>query len=146
LSQSSGGRFETFDANDRFVVVRDDEGYGVWRLDELVEGGPLERFPDTDEGYEQAADRWRELTKEDRRGHDRWLPRIKWVVLVSAVLWALSGAVLGVLLFEVSNLDQPGLFEALYKWSQVVNATAQPLTIGGFALYVILWLEGRRRR
>jgi hypothetical protein len=142
----SGGRFEAFDANERFVVIRDEEGYGVWRLDDLEEGDPLERFPGDDEGYEQAADRWRALTKADRRGRDRWLPRIKWVVLVSAVVWALSGGLLGVLFFEVSNLERPGLFEALYKWGQIANSTAQPLTIGGFALYVMLWLEGRRDR
>jgi hypothetical protein len=40
----SGGRFETFDGNDRFVVVRDDDGYAVWRLEELGEGDPIERF------------------------------------------------------------------------------------------------------
>ena len=135
-----------FDANARFVVIRDEEGYGVWRLDDLEEGEPIERFPDDDEGYDRAAERWRELTKADRRDRDRWLPRIKWVVLVSAVVWALSGALTGVLIFEVSNLDQRGLFETLFKWAQITNATAQPFTIGGFALYVMLWLEGRRGR
>jgi hypothetical protein len=146
MSESPYGRFEVFDANARFVVIRDEEGYGVWRLDDLEEGEPIERFPDDDEGYERAAERWRELTKADRRDRDRWLPRIKWVVLVSAVVWALSGVVLGVLIFEVSNLNRPGLFETLYKWSQIAGAAAQPLTIGGFALYVMLWLEDRRGR
>lgn len=134
-----------FDSNARFVVIRDDEGYGLWRLDDMEDGEPIERFSDDDEGYERAAERWRVLTRTHRGDWGRWLPRIKWLVLVSAITWALSGVVLGALLFEVSNLDQPGLFEALYKWSQVANATAQPLTIGGFALYVIFWLEGRRR-
>ena len=56
MSESPGGRFETFDANERFVVVRDDEGYGG-----LADGGsrgegePLERFTDDDVGYESAA-------------------------------------------------------------------------------------------
>jgi hypothetical protein len=145
-ARPSGGRFEVFDANARFVVIRDEEGYGVWRLDDLEEGEPIERFPDDDEGYDRAAERWRELTKADRRDRDRWLPRIKWVVLVSAVVWALSGALTAVLIFEVSNIDQRGLFETLFKWAQITNATAQPFTIGGFALYVMLWLEGRRGR
>ena len=146
MSESPYGRFEVFDANARFVVIRDEEGHGVWRLDDLEEGEPLERFPDNDEGYERAAERWRERTKAYRRGRDRWRPRIKWLVLVSAVVWALSGGLLGVLFFEVSNLDRPGLFEALYKWGQIANSAAQPLTVGGFALYVMLWLEDRRGR
>ena len=50
------GRFETFDANPRFVVVRDDDGYGVWRLEELGEGEPIQRFADDDAGYELASD------------------------------------------------------------------------------------------
>jgi hypothetical protein len=142
----SGDRFEAFDANDRFVVIRDEEGYGVWRLDDLEEGEPIERFADDDQGYERAAERWRQLTNQDRRGPDRFLPGIKWVVLVSAVVWALSGALSGVLFFEVSSLDQRGLFETLLRWGQVANSTAQPLTLGGFAVYVVLWLEGSRDR
>ena len=45
----SGGRFETFDANARFVVVRDDQGYGVWRLDDRLTA-IIERFSDDDRG------------------------------------------------------------------------------------------------
>jgi hypothetical protein len=144
--RSAGRRFEAFDANARFVVIRDDEGYGVWRLDDLEEGEPIERFPDDDEGYERAAERWKELTRADRRGRDRWLSRIKWVVLVSAVVWALSGALSGVLFFEVSNINQGGLFQTLARWAQIANFAAQPFTIGGAAAYVVLWLEGRRDR
>jgi hypothetical protein len=147
MSESPHGRFEVFDANARFVVIRDGEGYGVWRLDDLEEGQPIERFPDDDEGYERAAERWRELTKAARRDRDRWLPRIKWVVLVSAVVWALSGALSGALFFEVGvNFDQGDLFQELFKWAQLANSVAQPLTVGGFAAYVILWLEIRRRQ
>ena len=145
-TRSSAGRFEVFDANARFVVIRDEEGYGVWRLDDLEEGEAIERFPDDDAGYEQAADRWKELTKADRHDRDRLLPWIKWVVLVSAVIWALSGVLSGVLYFEISSLDQGGLFQELFKWGQIANSTAQPLTLGGFAVYVVLWLEGRRGR
>ena len=146
LSESSGGRFEAFDANDRFVVIRDEEGYAVWRLDDLEEGEPIERFPDDDEGYERAAERWKALTKADRRDRDRRLSWIKWVVLVSAVVWALSGVLSGVLYFQISSINQRGLFQELFKWGQIANSTAQPLTLGGFAVYVVLWLEGRRGR
>ena len=144
--RSSGRRFEVFDSNRRFVVVRDDEGYGIWRLDDLEEGEPIERFTDDDDGYERAAERWKQLTRADRRGHERLLPRIKWVVLVSAVVWALAGAVSAILFFQVSNLGQRGFFETLARWAQITTFAAQPLTIGGTAVYVVLWLEGRRDR
>lgn len=146
MSESPGGRFETFDANERFVVVRDDEGYGVWRLDDLEDGYPIERFPDTDEGFEAAATRWKELTRQDRRQRSPWLSWLKWVVLISAGAWALSGVLSGVLFFQVgSAFDARGLFQELFRWAQVVNSAAYPLTLGGFAAYVVLWLESRRQ-
>jgi hypothetical protein len=61
------GRFEMFDANARFVVIRDDEGYGVWRFEDLEEGDSLERFADDDRGYRSADTRWKELTAIARR-------------------------------------------------------------------------------
>ena len=69
----SEGRFETFDANDRFVVIRDEIRYGVWRLEDLGEGEPIRRFTDDDPGYELAADMWHALTLEDRRRRSPWL-------------------------------------------------------------------------
>ena len=141
---ASGGRFETFDANERFVIVRDDEGYGVWRLGDLEDGEPVERFSNDERGYEAASSHWRELSASARR--DVWRGRLGWVVLISAVVWGLSGALTGVLIFETSSFDQGGLFQELFKWAQIANATAQPLTVGGFAVYVVLWLENRRGR
>jgi hypothetical protein len=140
----SGGRFETFDVNRRFVVVRDDVGYGVWRLEELDEGEPIERFSDDERGYEAATSRYKELSADDRRA--AWLGRLRWVVLVSAVVWTLSGALTGLLLFEVSPFNQQGLFQELFKWGQVASSVAYPLTLGGFAVYIVLWLENRRGR
>lgn len=113
-------------------------------MDDLEDGEPIERFADDERGYEAATLRWKKLSAGARR--DAWLGRLKWIVLVSALLWALSGALTGVLIFEVSSFDGRGLFETLFKWAQIANSVAQPLTLGGFALYVMLWLEGRRDR
>lgn len=88
MSESSGGRFEAFDANDHFVVIRDEEGYGVWRLADLGEGEPIQRFTDDDPGYELAADMWHALTIEDRRRRSPWLTVLKWTVIASGILWA----------------------------------------------------------
>jgi hypothetical protein len=140
----SGGRFETFDVNRAFVVVRDDDGYGVWRMEDLEDGDPVDRFSDDERGYEAATSRWKELTADARR--NGWLGRLRWVVLVSAVVWTLSGALTGLLLFEVSPFNQQGLFQELFKWGQVASSVAYPLTLGGFAVYIVLWLENRRGR
>jgi hypothetical protein len=143
--QPANARFETFDANDRFVVVRDDDGYAVWRLEDLEDGDALDRFDDTDAGYEAASGRWRDLTKEDRRRRAPWLRWIMWIVLVSAALWAVSSAVSAVLFFQVSGvLDGQGIFETLVRWSQLVSVVATSTTVGGFAVYAVLWLESRR--
>jgi hypothetical protein len=140
------GRFETFDANARFVVVRDDDGYGVWRLEDLDDGEPIERFPDTDQGYEAAAVRWKEVTKQDRRRRTPWLTPMKWVVVVSAAAWALSSALSSILFLQVgaSMFEGSGVFDTLVRWSQLVTVVATATTVGGIAVYVVLWLEARR--
>lgn len=68
-------------------------------------------------------------------------------MLVSAAVWTLSAAVSGVLFFEVgSAFDQRGVFHALFRWAQVADSIAHPLTLGGFAVYVVFWLESPRER
>jgi hypothetical protein len=142
----SGGRFETFDANGRFVVVRDGEGYGVWRLDDLEDGEPIDRFSDDERGYEAAASRWKELSAGARR--DVWLRRLQWVVLISALVWVLSSGISALLYLQVGAtlFEGTGLFDTLVRWSQLISLVAQPLTLGGFAVYVVFRLETGRRR
>jgi hypothetical protein len=142
--ETSVGRFETFDANPWYVVVRDDDGYGVWRTDDLEDSEPIERFSDDDVGYEAAAVRWKKLTNERR--HQQWLPGLKWVVMVSAIVWVISGAISGIVFFALPGTDfgGPGLYDTFFRWSQLVNGVAMPLTLGGFAIYAVIWLEARR--
>jgi hypothetical protein len=142
----SGGHFETFDVNKRFVVVRDDEGYGVWRLDDLEDGEPIERFSDDKRGYEAASSRWEELSADASR--DVWLRRLRWVILVSALIWVLSSGISALLYLQVGAtlFEGTGLFDTLVRWSQLISLVGQPLTLGGFAVYVVFWLDGRRGR
>jgi hypothetical protein len=142
----SGGRFETFDANEWFVIVRDDEGYGVWRLDDLEDGEPIDRFSDDERGYEAAASRWKDLSTGTRR--DEWLRRLRWVILVSALIWVFSSGISALLYLQVGAtlFEGTGIFDTLVRWSQLVSLVAQPLTLGGFAVYVVFWLETGRTR
>lgn len=141
---SSGGRFETFDANVRFAVARDEEGYGVWRLDDLDDGDPIDRFSDDDRGYRAAAVRWKEHTASARR--DGWLRKLVWIVVVGAVVWVVSSAISALLYLQVgATLFQgTGIFDTLVRWSQLISMVAQPVTLGGTAVYVVFWLQNRR--
>lgn len=146
MSETGGGRFETFDANERFAVVRDDEGYGVWQLGEMEDGDPIERFSDDERGYGAAATRWRELSAVARR--DVWLRPLVWVVVASASIWVVSSAISALLYLQVGAtlFEGTGLFDTLVRWSQLISVVAQPLTLGGFAVYVVLWLQNRSHR
>jgi hypothetical protein len=120
------------------------EGYGVWPMDDLEDSQPIERFSDDDVGYEAAAARWKEQTKEQR--HQQWLPRLKWVVIVSAIVWVISGAISAAVFFAPPGTDfgGPGLHDTFFRWSQLMSSVAMPLTAGGFAIYAVIWLEARR--
>jgi hypothetical protein len=146
MSEPPGGRFETFDANARFVVVRDDEGYGVWRFEDLEEGGPLERFADDDRGYGATVTRWKELTAVARR--ESWLGKLTWLTVVGAAVWVVSSAVSMLLYLQVSQsfFEGTGVFDTLVRWSQFTTSVAQPLTLGALAVFVVFWLQNRSHR
>jgi hypothetical protein len=143
---SPGGRFETFDANMRFAVARDAEGYGIWRLDDLDDGDPLERFADDDRGYTSAVTRWKELTAVARR--ETWLGRLTWLTVGAAALWVVSSTVSALLYVQISPtfFDGTGFFDTLVRWSQVTTLVAQPLTLGSLAVFVVFWLQNRTHR
>jgi hypothetical protein len=145
--EETGFRLETFDANERFVVVRDDEGYGVWRLDDLEDGEPIERFTDDDEGYEAAARRWKELTREVRDPM-RWLDRLRIAILGGLALWVVTSAIPSVeLLFEErggpfgAGPEESGFDRIVYA----ISAISFDAWIAGAIAYVILWMDARRR-
>jgi hypothetical protein len=146
MSESPSGRFETIDANARFVVVRDDEGYGVWRFEDLEEGDPLERFADDDRGYGAAVTRWKELTAVARR--ESWLRKLTWLTVVAAALWAVSSAFSALLYLQVNSsfFEGTGVFDTLIRWSQITTLIAEPLTLGALAVFVVFWLQNRSHR
>jgi hypothetical protein len=127
-------------------VVRDDEGYGVWRLDDLEDGVPIERFSDDELGYRAAATRWKELTAVARR--DGWLRKLTWIVVGSAVVWVISSAISAMLFLQVGSsfFEGTGIFDSLVRWSQLVTLVAQPLTVGAVSVFVVLWLQDRSLR
>ena len=88
--------------------IRDEEGYGVWRLDDLEEGEPIERFAGRRRGvrasrgameraHEGGPSRSRSMAPADQVGRTGL-----------GVVWALSGALSGVLFFEVVRTSTSG--------------------------------------
>jgi hypothetical protein len=149
-SGPAGGRFETFDANARYVVIRDERGYGVWRLEDLGGGEPIQRFTDDDPGYELAADMWHALTLEDRRTRSPWMSVVKWTVIASGILWAganiISTSIFYLYQFEVFQEGFRDLGSStFYQVTQVISTVGYSFTVGGTAIYVVLWLDIRRR-
>jgi hypothetical protein len=142
------GRFETFDVNQWFVVVRDDEGYAVWRLEELGEGEPIERFADDDGGYESAAAIWKELTKEKRRRRGPWLGPLRTLILVALATWVTSSAIALAMSvyggddFFPGNPGAAGFPQTMY----LLSALTFDVWIAATIAYVVLWLENRRSR
>jgi hypothetical protein len=147
VSDGGASRFETFDANLRFVVIRDDEGYGVWRLEELEDGEPLERFSDDDEGYEAAARRWKELSRASRRDPAVWLPRLRNTVFGGLAVWIVSSAVPAVeTVIERGGVVFSGGAESVFdRVVYAVGAISFDLWAGATIAYLILWMEVRRR-
>ena len=132
-----------------FVVVRDDVGYGVWRMEDLVDGEPIERFSDDDDGYGAAAARWKDLSKRDQQERGVWLDRLLVVVLVGLGLWIISSAIPAVqlLLEEDGGVSFPGspnepLWERI---AYVVSALSFDVWIAAAIAYLVLWMDRRRR-
>ncbi len=63
-----------------------------------------QRFADDDSGYQLAADMWAALTREDRHRRSPWLSPLKWVVIVSALLWA-GAAILSSTFFYLNEFE-----------------------------------------
>ena len=135
--------------NSGFVVGRDDVGYGVWRFEDIDTGEPLERFSDDDEAYEAAPqERWRQLSRADRRVRR---PPIEWVkrgFIASATLWIVGRFLILNAVFLVDVLFGPirtfpeSRFERLVDVVGLVGVRLM-LALGG--IYVVMWLDSRRQ-
>jgi hypothetical protein len=69
-----------------------------------------------------------------------------WIVAAAAFVWVVSSAVSSLLYLQVGAtlFEGTGIFDTLVRWSQLISLVAQPLTLGGTAVYVVFWLQNRR--
>jgi hypothetical protein len=94
---------------------------------------------------------WHALTIEDRRRRSPWLSVLKWTVVASGLLWAAANAIAT----SIYYLNQFEAFRdgfrdlessTFYEITQVISTVGYSFTVGGTAIYVVLWLDLRRRR
>ena len=69
----------------RYVLAEDDAGFGIWARDGDDE--PIERYPGTEEGFDAAEDRFRELKQLARWGGDVVPRALVLAILGGAAIW-----------------------------------------------------------
>jgi len=131
--------FEVVDSNRHYMLGRDEDGYTIWRTG-ADDTEPMRTFPVTDRGSEEAFATYQQLTRSARS----WaLTLAKWIAIVGAVAWALSGIALAAVYLGFDE-NGPGSFTGLVKWAQVGQSAAYPLAVGAAFVYIVLWLDRRR--
>ena len=129
--------YEPIEQTRRYVLGETDSFYGVW--DAQAGSEPLEEFPLTQEGFEGAEARFRELKRADRRERGV-LTKALWIAMfVGAVAWILSGLVI-VLLGVVIDIDTPIISNVAF-W---LDALGFRLFVSSLAL-ILGWVLLRRR-
>ena len=135
----SSPSFEVVDSNRHFMLGRDEDGYTIWRTG-ADDTEPIRTFPVTDQGSEEAFAAYQQLTRSARS----WaLTLAKWIAIVGAVAWALSGIALAAVYLGFDE-NGPGSFTGLVKWAQVGQSAAYPIAVGASFVYIVLWLDRRR--
>ena len=107
---------------------------------------PIERFSDDDRGSQAATARRGELSAIARR--DVWLGRLTWLVVVAASFWVVSSAFSALLYLQVGSsfFEGTGIFVTVVRWSQLTSLVAQPVTLGGLAVFAVFWRQNRSYR
>lgn len=115
--------FESIERSSRYVFGETESYYGVWDK----RGGTelLERFPLTDEGFEQATARFDKLKRRDRRERGVFLYVLWFVMLAGALAWIMGGLLQAWVFFD------PGSFFAL---AQALSTIGYTVAIGSLVL------------
>ena len=131
--------FELVDSTRRYLLTREEDGFAVWD----TEGGvdvPVEAFPLTDDGEQDARDRFQTLRSEDRR--ERIVPSVLfWVAILGGIAWVIARVVLGLgYLTTVRPFRGSGQW---LVWAQGAETITFAVFIGASVLYVVLWISRR---
>jgi hypothetical protein len=132
--------FEVVDSNRHFMLGRDEDGSTIWRTD-ADDTEPIRTFPAGDQGSEEAFATYQRMSKAARS----WpLTAAKWIAIVAAFGWALSGIATAILYagFDRNEIVRSSM--SWIQWIQVLQSAAYPLTVGAGVVYGVLWLDRRK--
>ena len=127
--------FDPIERSRRYVLGETNTFYGVWD----TQAGPelVEQFPLTDEGFEQAVDRYHEMKRRDRTERGAWSSAL-WLLILVGVLIMVVGGVMEILAFgsELESLAATNL-------AFIISTMGFNVMLGGLALLVGLVLIRR---
>lgn len=103
---------------------------------------PVEAFPLTDDGEQDARDLFQTLRSEDRR--ERIVPAVLfWAAILGGIAWVCARVVLGLgYLSTVRPFRSSGRW---LLWAQAAETITFAVFIGASVLYVVLWIPRRAR-
>ena len=124
---------ESVGSNRWYQLARDEQGYVL----HAKGGGPDTRFPNTDEGAEQAWDEFKRRSDEAQSAHrsasfPRWLFA---AVVVIAIAWMITGIVSSLAFFGSSLFNQ-----SWFRWTQIADQMLYHFLIGSTAVLVSWWV------
>ena len=121
----------------RYVLGEEDDIYGIWDLDSGSDE-PIERFPMSDDGFEQA---WSRLRFRDRVERDPVAKALATVIIVGVLMWILGGGATA-----VAYLVPLEAYGVLSLAVSILDATGLRLAVGGVLVLATLFLVRRRDR
>jgi hypothetical protein len=131
--------FELLDSTHRYLLTLEEDGYAVWDTRGGVDE-PVESFPLTDEGEQDARHLFQTLRSEDRR--ERIVPSVLfWAAILGGIAWVSARVVLG-LGYLTTVRPFRGSGEWLV-WAQGAETITFAVFIGASVLYVVLWISRR---
>ena len=131
--------FELVESTRRYLLTREEDGFEVWDTEGGVDA-PVETFPLTDAGEQDARDLFQTLRSEDRR--ERIVPSVLfWVAILGGIAWVSAQVVLG-LGYLTTVRPFRGSGEWLV-WAQGAETITFAVFIGASVLYVVLWISRR---
>ncbi len=119
------------------TLVRTSDGYEVHRAGSRT----VDRFPDTDDGSDDAWDRFHAIARAGRI--ERIVPGLFTISLVSAVAWIVCriGTAFAYA-WLVTRLDpNGGGLPDLYPWISAAEQVTYAVFLGATGCYVLLWLQ-----